>query len=411
MNSIQEAFEKSGVENLTLSGPAGNGSGQPTTTARPNGGDNPLSSEGAVDDVTGLRSRIPVTELPLIDVEQARANARARSEAVFGSATDYYNLCQQIEKLTETAGQIALVEGGENTPEYRLVVAELRVRQSEKLRIDTELKKQSRPIQKQFWADLFIVEINKLQPTSDKDVEAMILRTLDWDGVGRAQRATTDQIGKYGSDLKNWPKPSLFFLMDDGRKYYLLPKFSEQPGMEGRITGTDRKIFAALCGLTRRYITFKQQEREKRAQERAKEPVKVAEIMALPDEDFRDIIELRSGKLGTYRFLIPARDARDQDSVGIVEVVDTNRKPDRPPYIIIRAIDGAGFCKGFRTHKGEEVPLWVYDYYVIHRRQLPSWVSEDRQEFTEQFCWRLYLACQCARHGISSEADLAKPTV
>ncbi|MCX6731532.1 MAG: hypothetical protein NTX55_00910, partial [Candidatus Parcubacteria bacterium] len=401
MDSIQKALSGAlGRQPLEFSGSANDGSGQSTTATRPNGGDTPVSIEEVVEELGDLRSQIPVTaELPLIDLDAARAAAKAGSEAVFGSATDYFNLRRQINELTETARQIVLAEGGENTPQYRLVVAELNVRQKEKLRIETNLKKHSAGRQKQFWVDVFIVEINHLQPTSDREVEEMILYTLNWDGVGRAQEATTDQIGKYGSDLRNWPKPFLFFLMDSGKKYYLLPKPSKQPGMEGQITGTDRKIFAALGGLKNRFIAFRQQERDKRAEERAQEPVKVAELMALPDEDFLDITQLRTGQPGIYRFFIPARDQRDQDSAGIVEVVDINRAPNRPPHIVIRAVNGAGFCKGFRTHKGKEVRLWVYDYYVTHRRQLPSQVQEDEREFTEEFCWRLYLANQCARHG------------
>lgn len=324
------------------------------------------------------------------DAEAVKAEAKKRSEQVFGFAVDYYKIKQQIQELQG-------VDGIELTAQFR----ELRELLAEQGRIDAVLARQPKSVMDQFTVDLFLRELDNLQPRNESEVVAMMNRALvlgrarkgDWKGVEAGQK----QAGK------EWPG-HVYFRTQAGEHLYLLHVPSQMPGREGMISGADKRIFKALRSLVHRYLTFQRERSEVISVEETTRIVELRGRQGLP------LNILSSVKEGYYTLYIP--DQREErpngwdEGAGVVQVLDLNRdKKGMQPFLAIRVEDGAGCMKSWRDeHKGKWVALHIYKRY-LSKELIPVSIPEAVRVFSLDFCKKLLVA---TAYAIAQEKKAAE---
>ncbi|MBU4224172.1 hypothetical protein KJ934_03045 [Patescibacteria group bacterium] len=323
-------------------------------------------------DIDGLVARKKATED--FDAEAVKAEAKKRSEQVFGSAADYFKICRRIAELQS-------VEGIELTAQFR----ELRELLSEQSRINDVLARQPKGVQDQFAVDLFITEIDNLEPRNPYDVLMMFNRTLAM-GRGRVPDAEDKEFRRKN---EKWSTDHVYFRNGD-RHYVLLHIFSQMPGREGQVSGADKRIFKALRALVYRFVGFSREKAEKAL---AEEATRIADIRARHGLPLRLIAD---GKEGYYTLYLPPDEKRPNgwgEGAGIVQIVDLNKdKKGAFPFLVVRVEDGAGSLKSWReADRGKWVAVPTYRGYLKDKKISDS-VPEEHQEFVLDVCRKIYVA-------------------
>lgn len=323
-------------------------------------------------DINGLAARKKVDGS--FDAEAVMAEAKKQSEQVFGSASDYYKIKRRISELQS-------VEGIELTAQFR----ELREFLTEKDRVDGVLARQPKGIQDQFAVDLFICELDNLQPKGADDVLEMFNRTLEM-GRGRLPNAYDKEIRR---KTGKWPVGHVYFRNGDSH-YTLLNIPSQMPGREGMVSGADKRIFKSLRALVYRFVSVS---REKAEKEFADEQKRIQEIQSRHGLSLRLIAD---GKEGYYTLYLPKDDSRPNgwgEGAGIAQVVDLNKdKKGVFPFLVIRVEDGAGSLRSWHgDDKGKWVAIPTYRSYLKDKK-IPDAIPEEHREFVLDTCRKIYVA-------------------
>lgn len=309
-----------------------------------------------------------------VNAEAVKAEAKKRSEQVFGSAADYFKIRQRITELQA-------VDGIELTAQFR----ELRELMAEQCRIDTVLARQPQGVRDQFAVDLFICELDNLQPRSVEETLAMFNRVLE---MGRA-RIPNNKDREVRRKTGKWPVEYAYFRNGD-KHYVLLHNLSQMSGREGQVSGADKRIFKSLRALVHRYVIFQQEQAEKAL---AEEKGRIAEIRARHGLHLRLIAD---GKEGYYHLYLPNDERRPNgwgEGAGIVQVLDLNKeKKGAFPFLVIRAEDGAGSLKSWReADRGKWVAIPTYRGY-LRDKNISDSVPEEHRAFVLNTCRKIYVA-------------------
>lgn len=339
-----------------------------------NNGDNgskPVAKEPELD-ISVLAAKTKPSEV--FDAEAVKAEAKKRSEQVFGSATDYFKIKRRIVEFQA-------VDGIELTAQFR----ELRDLLAEQSRIDGVLARQPKGVQDQFAVDLFICEIDNLAPRSAEDVIGVFNRVLE---MGRA-RIPNNEDKEFRRKNDKWPVGHAYFRNGDSH-YTLFHVPSVMPGREGTISGADKRIFKSLRALVYRFVSFSRERAEKAI---AKEQKLIAEIRSRHGLPLSFIAD---GKEGYYTLYLPPDEKRPNgwgEGAGIIQVLDLNKdKKGQRPFLVIRVEDGAGSLKSWReADKGRWVAIPTYRGY-LKDKVVSDAIPEEHREFVLDACRKIYVA-------------------
>lgn len=337
-------------------------------------GSNNFESEDS-ENIDGLKIQMKIGN---DDLEVIKAQAKKRSEAVYASASDYYKLTKRFKKLEDISGIELISDKSRELTQLR----------EEKYRIDQHLSRQSQAIRDQFAINVLITEINDCQPEKDQDVLRffyLLLNggSLDATNLFRIHKRLQKSTIEYPS--------TIFFYDDNGVRHDFAHIPSQFEGRKGQISGTDKVLAASLRGLIKRYVSFREFQKEQRVK-KDEEKLKIIKAQI----NGCDIKNLINGKPGTYTFFLPAKTEKGKkigrDGAGIVRVKNLNERNGKREFWVVEAIDGAGFLKCFADNREFWVAMSVLRQY-IKNRELSDRVPKERKETTLLFCKKLYIAC------------------
>lgn len=304
----------------------------------------------------GLSIKVKASD-EVVDAKKIREEAKLRSEQLFGSAADYFKMCQRMDELISIKG-VELTDFGK----------ELEKLQAEKKRFDSLMGKQPQGVRSQFEVDLLIVGIDKSTPKSDSDVIGVFKRVED---AGRAHKASAEEISKIPLEER------LFFAADNGDKYNLVHNMSQMPGREGQVSGADCRIFKSVRRMMWRYLEIrkKKEDADRQADIALCEKIR-GEIGQDPRNLFREVC-------GVYVYhLLPKM--VNKKPVGMpgaakVEVYTFIKGSDQEKEVKIglRILEAAGTLKPrWEPHPkfGWNIPFWWLKEYV--KRQKEAWETD-----------------------------------
>lgn len=321
------------------------------------------------------------------NAEAVKAEAKKRSEAVWGSAADYYHIKRRIAELQ-------VVDGIELTAQFR----ELRDLLDEQARLDAVLARQPKSVLDQFTVNFFLCELDNLQPRIENEVIAMMNRAIS---LGRARKGDWKEV-EVGQQQagKEWPG-HVHFRTSSGEHINLFHIFSKMPGREGTISGADKRIFKSLRSLVHRFLTFQREQAEAVS---AEEATRMAEIPRY-ELSLRLVSEWKEGFYTLYIPNDPYRPNSWGEGAGVVQVLDLNRdKKGAQPFFAIRAEDGVGCMKSWRgENKGRWVALHIYKRY-LNKTLVPASIPEVAREFSLDLCKKLLVA---TAYAIAQEKKVA----
>lgn len=330
------------------------------------------------EDIDGLKIRVEIKD---DDTEIIKAQAKKTSEIVYSSAGDYYKMLKRIDSL-ENIPDIGLI------PEKMNELVQLKI---EKERIYQHLYRQHQAVRDQFAINVLIVEINDCQPTHDADVLDFFFFLLKGGFLDEGKLLRIYQ--RLQKPTQEYPS-AIFFYDDDGARHDFAHIPSQLEGRKGQISGTDKVLVASLRGLIKRYVSFKESQKD---QIFKKDDEKLEAIKSQLSSSERDIKDILDGKPGTYIFFLPARMEGEKkfgrDGAGIVRVKNLN-KPDEKEFWVVEAVDGAGSLKFLANNKEYWVVLSALRHYAKFS-ELPDRVPKNRRDISLLFCRKIY-AAYCA---------------
>jgi len=343
------------------------------------------NGNGKEFDFDTLKTSAPVMQ-EQINVEAIKIQAKERSQKVFSSAGDFYQMMKQIWQLEEIDPSDLQITG------QLKILLELT---KEKERIEKILMDGPQGVRDQFTVDLLILMIEDVQPADDKDV-LQFFRLIETGGpifdtkifiLGqRGRKPTSDEVGEM---KKNKRHPDLFLFDRTGTIHSLMHIPSKLAGREGKISGADRKLFGAMKNLIQRYIVVLEAERAEQ------EKVIQAKIEDIELRSFNDAfhprgISLKDPSCGVYHLVLPGviKDNRKvgRDGAAVVEILDKNLgKEGMEPFYVIRCLEGVGSMDVFRQEAGETFSQWWLCYYR-EKKRLPNNVPGEMQDWVWRTC-------------------------
>ncbi len=355
---------------------------------------------GSDFDPNQLKSKVETADF---NVSAIKVEAKKISETVFSSSVDYYKILKSIKTL-EVLDTSDLVITGK--------LKQLQAFYEEKKRIENLLTKAPEGMRDQFAVDLLQIMINETDPRTDAQVlyfmnliksGGAILKGNDFLKIGqRGREPNTDEIGEFKKS--GWPKEAIFFYDDSGKKHDLLHIPSQLPGREGKISGADKKLFAAIRGLIKRYLAYCEEQAQKLIE---LDIIKVQEIKANVSDNYfhaRNIAKVIPD-IGTYYLFLPGKTEGEKklgnDGACIVEVFNLNSgKTDQKlggamkPFYAIKIIDGAGSMRVFAENADNYFSHWWFLYYRENKR-LPKNVPDKIHDVVLVICRKLDAAIAC----------------
>lgn len=345
-------------------------------------------NNGAEFDFDSLKTSVPVSA-EQIDVEAIKAMARDRSQKVFASAGDFYQILKQIWQFEKVDPSDLQITGQLKT------LLDLK---KEEERIEKILLAGPQGVRDQFTVDVFILMIEDVQPTDDGDV-LKFFRLIEKGGpifdtkifiLGqRGRKPTSDEVSEM---KKNKRRPDLFLFDRTGTMHSLIHIPSKLAGREGKISGADKKLFGAMKNLIQRYIVVL--EAEKAEQEKvAYSKIEDIKQRSLNDSFHPRDIALKTPSCGKYHLVLPGmtKDNRKmgRDGAAVIEVLDKNLgkvgKEGEESFFVIRCLEGVGSMDVFRQEAGETFSQWWLCYYR-EKKKLPDNVPDAMRDWVWRAC-------------------------
>lgn len=195
--------------------------------------------------------------------------------------------------------------------------------------------------------------------------------------VGRGRILSANEVEKCNSVSGKWPDDAVVFdkkvcLVHMPSKIYV-----------GGVSPTDKKIFYELKQLVSRYY-------------REATKLKFEKISFIGNPDLSGLM---NGKPGIYRIYFASRkDQRTgrlyQEGVGVIELADANTKPGANPFLVVKALDGAGSLWWLTENSGSWVPLAAIRSGKVLKEKTPP----DVLAFAEKFVKMLTVAVKYRDH-------------
>lgn len=195
--------------------------------------------------------------------------------------------------------------------------------------------------------------------------------------VGRGRILSDDEVEKCNSASGKWPDNAVVF-----DEKVCLVHMPSKVYVEG-VSPTDKKIFYELKQLVSRYSL-------------GVTKLKFEEMSSMGNPDLSGLM---NGKPGIYRVYFASRkDQRTgrlfQEGMGVVELYDANTRPGDKPFLVVKAIDGAGSLLWLTKNRRFWVPLSVIrSGKVLKEKTLP-----DAFAFSEQFVRMMTVAVKYNNH-------------
>lgn len=195
--------------------------------------------------------------------------------------------------------------------------------------------------------------------------------------VGRGRILSANEVEKCNSASGKWPNDALVFdkkvcLVHMPSKIYV-----------GGVSPTDKKIFYELRQLVLRYYSGTTR-------------LKFEKMSSIGNPDLSGLM---NGKLGIYRIYFASRkDQRTgrlyQEGMGVIELVDANTRNGAGPFLIVKALDGAGSLWWLTEHSGSWVPLAAIRSGKVLKEKTPP----DIVIFAEKFVKMMTVAVKYNDH-------------
>jgi len=290
-----------------------------------------------------------------VDVAALQAEAKQRSEQLFGSAAEYHANDMLIKEL-QSVHKIELTSRG----------AELEQRIEQKKQFDVRLAKQAQGVQQQFKVDLFIVRIDKAMPTSDQHIIAVFDEIV---AMGRGRKAAKGESA------------DVYFRDDQDVKHGIIHMKSVMPGREGTVSGADLRIYKSVKGMIYRL----RQHKEKQVQIAA-DALK-AKINEIKSQAGGDVWKFSDGMPGVYVLNFEPKFVNGKP-VGMpgavkLEVYAFLIKGDPKPKVGLRVLEGAGcLAPTWKAHEkhGYTMPLWYLEFYASYWKRSRNAKEEGKDE-------------------------------
>lgn len=307
-------------------------------------------------DFAELTFKVGVVAAP-VDAAALQAEAKQRSEQLFGSAAEYY-FNDLIIKELQAIPKIELTSRGK----------ELETRIAQKKQFDVRMSKQPQGVQQQFLVDLFIVRIDKAMPTSDQNVLAVFDEIVE---MGRGRKAAKGESA------------DVYFRDDKDVKHGIIHMKSQMPGREGQVSGADLRIFKSLKGMIYRLRQYKEQE-----QLRIAEALK-AKINEIKAQAGGDVWKFSQAVPGVYVVSLEAKEAngklKGMPGAAKLEIHSFSVKGDTKPRISLRILEGAG-CLEPRWERhpkfGWNIAFWWYSDFASYHKRLKKAKEDGKGENT-----------------------------
>lgn len=195
--------------------------------------------------------------------------------------------------------------------------------------------------------------------------------------VGRGRILSANEIEKCNSASGKWPNDAVVFdkkvcLVHMPSKIYV-----------GGVSPTDKKIFYELRQLVLRYYSGTTR-------------LKFEKINSIGNPDLSGLM---NGRPGIYRIYFSSRkDQRTgrlyQEGMGVVELVDANTRSGAGPFLIVKALDGAGSLWWLTENSGSWVPLVAIKSGKLLKEKMPP----DILVFAEKFVKMMTVAVKYRDH-------------
>ena len=308
------------------------------------------------------------TSLADEDVERGKREAEERKSAAQLGAMKLLEIEGGLRKIEE-------VVGWEEVPELIRNHQQLFAAKQKIVSLGDETFKESLKVAR------LIAEIVACQNPSKEEVLGYLKKVADA-GRGKLLSQSEADLHRNRNGKEGFHKQTIFF-----ESFCLIPQPSKfYP--EGT-SPADKKIFNELGRLVFGYKNDQKKFRHS----------KMAELMGKGNGDLRRLV---AGESGVYRIYFSARKngrgQKQDEGVGIIEVVNLNDGSEKKPFFVVKAIDGAGSLHWMSLHKGEWIPFVA----IVTGHVLEEKTPASKLEFSQKLARVLNYACRDALRDLRS---------